>query len=700
MSNQVTLAALSQASNKDEAIEALMAGLNGPQREAAMQIDGPVAAIAGAGAGKTKTLIHRTAHMLVSGIPATSIMLVTFTNKGADEIKTRLQEMIGEDAQYITAGTFHSLIYRCILKQYADHAYFEEKGYNFAECSILDESEAKTLLDQAISMLPEELQDAIQEEDWEKDIAGEMARARAYGMNVEQYGRLKIGFGDPNDMLYRVTYDTWKGYEELMRSVNAIDFDGILMTALDLINADPSVGQELASRFGYLMLDEYQDTNQVQMKIMHDIAKHHQNIFVVGDEKQSIYRFRGADVSVIIGFKKRYPTARIVDMSINYRSTESILEAANVVAQHMSQKITEGTLTVGKSYDGKGAQVAMVEFQSDLEEAEKVAAAVRRDMAQGVLGKDIAILYRSRLAKTAIEQELVKKGIDYKIVGDVGFYQRAEVRNAISLLRMTFRPWDAMATLRMLKNTSFGVSDASAKKAMAKGQTAQSYLKEQAEKKRGNNEPTAVSQKVAPMLGAMQVIRQLVAFDEDADYIRKSVERLWETYLSGGVKRQAEKDNGSVDSALEARMQNVNFLFDRFFSELADGRKPEDILDEISMLSEGSKQQNRDTKNLVQLMTIHASKGLEFRNVYIPAADKDTSIGESEDLDDMEEERRIFYVAITRAMEKLSISYSRRKRKFGIMTDAQPSPFLMELSRGLGRNLFKYRATTAPTLEK
>ncbi len=700
MSATVTLASLSAAQSNDEAVEMLMQGLNAGQREAAMTINGPVAAIAGAGAGKTKTMIHRTAHMLISGIPATSIMLVTFTNKGADEIKNRLQEMVGEDAQYITAGTFHSIIYRCILKQYADHPFFQEAQRNFAECSILDDSEAKTLFEQALSMLPEESLEVLNENEWVKDIDAEMRRARAKGLNADAYARTKIGFGDPKDLLFRMTYDVWTCYEKLMVSMNAIDFDGILMEALDLLNADPTLGKELSTRFGYLMLDEYQDTNPVQMKIMDHIARHHENIFVVGDEKQSIYRFRGSDITVILGFQKRYKNARIIDMSTNYRSTANILKAANIVADHMGQKITDGQLSVGKNYEGQGGEVALVEFQTDLEEAEKVAAAVRRDMAQGVLGKDIAILYRSRLSKAAIEQELVKRGIDYKIVGDVGFYQRAEVRNAIALLRMIFRPWDAMAALRILKNTSFGVSDASAKKAMSKGQTVQAYLKEQAEKTRGKNEPTAVSQKVKPLLGAMDAIRQLVAFEEDPEYIRKSVERLWEIYLMGGVKKQAEKDTGSVDNALEARMQHVNFLFDRFFSEMAEGRKPEDILDELAMLAEGSKQQNQDTRHLVQLMTIHASKGLEFRNVYIPSADKDTSIAESEDIDDKEEERRIFYVAVTRAMEKLSISYARRKRKFGSLMQAEPSPYLMELSRGLGRHLFKFRATTAPSLEK
>lgn len=692
MSNEITLQALMAIPDEDQRIEHLMAPLNKGQRAAAIQLEGPMQAVAGAGSGKTKTLIHRCAHMLLKGIPATSIMLVTFTNKGADEIKNRLAAMVGPDAEYITAGTFHSIIYRCMLKPFADHAYLESIGLDMNECTILDEQESKGLMDEAIKGLDEDSRKLMEENSWDKDVDAEMSWARAQGLSSETYARKRLGIGDPNELLYRLTVDVWNNYSALCRAANGIDFDDIMVVAMHLLQKDPTLGKELATKFRYIMLDEYQDTNPVQMTIMDIICKHHENVFVVGDEKQSIYRFRGSDIKVTTGFKDRFPNTKIIELDTNYRSTYNILKAANCIARNMTLKVTDGQLKVGKNFNGDGQPVRIVEFKTDREEARMLAEAIKRDINQGVLGKDIAILYRSRLVKAALEQELVRRGIDYRIVGDIGFYQRAEVRNGIAMLRMTFRPWDSMAILRILKNTSFGVSDASAKKAMSKGQTPNAYLTELAGKTRGKDGPTAVAQKVAPLIGAMQAIRRLVAYGEESSYIRASMERLWETYLMPGVKKAAEKDAGSLDSAMENRMQNVTFLFDRFFAELEGGRKPEDILDELSLLGEGKNQTERDQSNTISMMTIHASKGMEFPYVYIPGLDADTTPGESEDFDDIEEERRALYVGSTRAMLKLTLTYAVEKVKWGSRMRTCISPFLKELSVGDNIKVLKYEA--------
>lgn len=691
MSQAITLKDIKALNTEAERVELLMQGLNPGQRKCAMNLDGPWAAIAGPGAGKTKTLIVRTAHMLVKAVPATSIMLVTFTNKGADEIRERLEAMVGEEAQYITAGTFHSIILKVILKAYANHPYLESIGINFNECAIFDDSESGALLEEAIKMLPKETQEIIDEKRWGKKIEEQMAAARAKGHTAETYGREMIGFGDALDVLYRITKEVWEHYSTLCRAANGVDFDDILVIANQLMMRDPQLGKELAERFRYIMLDEYQDTNPVQMKIMDQIAKHHENILVVGDEKQSIYGFRGADIRVILEFKTRYPNAHRIDMNINYRSTPNILNAANVLALCMGQKISEGL--VYKDHDNypAGAPVAIVAFQNDLQEAEMIARSIRRDLANGIPGKEIAILYHSRLAKPVIEQALVQAGINYRVVGDIGFYQRAEVKDVIAMLRFTFRPWDSMAGLRLLKCTSFGVSDKGAKKAMASGKTVHAYLTEVADKKRGGSEPSAVSLKLKPLLESMLCIRRLVAYGEDADYIRSAVERMWETYLSPGVNRKAEKDNGPMDDAVAARMQNVAFLFDRFFKELEEGRKPEDILDELSMLGDPSKQGEMDQRLTISIMTLHASKGMEMGHVYLPALDKDTTPGETSDIDVLEEKRRLLYVGMTRAKWKLAMSFSRVKRKHGVKIVTEASPYLNEVARGLKQNIVNYK---------
>ncbi|WP_338924236.1 ATP-dependent helicase (plasmid) [Pseudomonas silesiensis] len=698
MSLPITLSNIRSLSTKEAQIELLLSGLNKGQREAVLVGEGPCAVIAGAGSGKTTVLTRRTCLMLHQGIPATQLLLVTFTNKGAGEIVERLQVMVGEEAQHIAAGTFHSLIFRHILKANVEHPYLLGTNLNMAECTILDETEAKSIFEEAIKSLDEQSQGVIEEHGFDKVIQGEMAAARARGLTPEMYGREKIGYGDVNDVLYRLTVDVWNHYSALCRAANGIDFDDIMVTALALMKKDPAVGQALSQKFRYIMLDEYQDTNPVQDAIIDEIAKHHRNLFVVGDEKQSIYGFRGSDISIILGFTKRYKEAKLVELDFNYRSTAPILEAANCVAKnmHSTQRVTDGQLQKGKVYTGNPAKVSIVEFKTAQEEAEVLAQAIKRDMARGVKGKDIAVLYRKRASKVLIEAELVKQGIDYQIVGDVGFYQRAEVKNGIALLRMTFRPWDHMAILRVLQNTSFGVSDASAKKAIAKEKiTAHAYLTSLASKTRGTKGLlSAVAQKVAPLLESMKLIRQLVACNEDAEYIHQSTLRLWDVYMGSKLKKAAEKDKGAVDEAVESRMGNVKMLFNRFFDELKKGRQPEDILDELSLLIDRKQKTERELEKMVILATLHASKGLEFPHVYLPAMDEDNTPGLGGERDptfeEVEEERRLTYVGITRAMVKLGISYSKYKVKFGKGTHTKASPFIRELSRGTNNPVFKY----------
>ena len=700
MSQPITLANIRSLPDSEAQIELLLSGLNDEQREGVLSVEGPIGVIAGAGTGKTATLTRRTCYMLYTGIPATQLLLVTFTNKGAGEIVERLQVMIGEDAQHIAAGTFHSLIFRHILKANADHPYLLGTNLNMAECTILDESEAETLFREAIKSLDEQSQEVIDEHGFEKAIQIEMAAARAKGHTPEIYAREKIGYGDPNDVLFRLTVDVWNHYSALCRAANGIDFDDIMVTALALMKKDPTIGQALSQKFRYIMLDEYQDTNPVQDAIIDDIAKHHRNIFMVGDEKQSIYGFRGSDVSIIRSIPKRYPEAKIIELKFNYRSTEPILEAANCVAKNMPRKMTDGQLKRGKKQVNNPSKVSIVEFKSAEEEASMLAQAVKRDLSRGVKGKDIAILYRKRVSKTLIEQELVKAGIDYEIIGDVGFYQRSEVKNAIALLRMTFRPWDHMAILRVLQNTSFGVSDSAAKKAISKEKiTAHAYLTNLSTKTRGTKgQLSAVAQKVAPLLESMKIVRQLVACNEDAEYIHTSIMRLWDCYMGSKLKKSAEKDKGSVDEAVEARMTNVKMLFDRFFAELAEGRKPEDILEELSMLIERKQKTERERERMVVLGTLHASKGLEFPHVYLPAMDEDNTPGvgaEEKSPDEVEEERRLTYVGITRAVEKLAISYSKYKVKFGKPCYTRASPFIRELSIGTNNAIFRYGVPAA-----
>ncbi|MHD0644583.1 ATP-dependent helicase [Pseudomonas aeruginosa] len=695
--------AVQELSTFEEKQEALLDGLNPLQRAVALAIHGPVQAVAGAGAGKTKTFIVRCALMILSGIPAANIMMVTFTNKGAQEIKNRLEAMIGPDAQHVVTGTFHSVIFRNILKAYPEHPYLvNDLSLKMSECVILDEDESKSLFEDAIKLLDEPTAKMLNENSWKPRIKEEMNWARAHGMDVTRYEREKIGYGSKEDVLFRVTADVWRHYTRLCRASNGIDFDDILVVAKNLLQKDPTVAHELSQRYRYIQLDEYQDTNPVQAKIMDEIAKYHKNIFNVGDDKQSIYGFRNADITVITGFKDRYKDAKLMELNINYRSTPAILQAANVVATCMNQRITDGQLLTGRNpneFAGQGEQVKLVSFENYEQEAEMIAAGIKRDVGKGVKGKDIAVIYRSRSVKQSLEKYLVKMGIDYEVVGDISFWQRAEVKDAIALLRMTYRPWDSRAVLRVVKNTTMGLSDNAVKKGMVEERmTASAFLEATAKKTKADGTPTTAAGKVGYLVESLRRIRQLDALGEDSEYIRKSIERIWETYLLPGVRKSADKaaEDADGENELENKMLNVTFLFDRFFEEIKNGRKAEDVLDEIAMLGEAKNTTLRDSENTVKLMTIHASKGLEFSHVYLMGMDAETTPGNTEEFDELEEERRLFYVGITRAINYLAISYPRIKHMHNAYDKpTKASPWLVELAKGLGREIHRYQKPQA-----
>ena len=313
-------------------LDELNGDLNEAQREAAEAIYGPVIIIAGAGTGKTKTLTHRVATMLLMGIHPANIMLVTFTNKAAEEIRERIEKMVGENAQYITAGTFHSTIFRNILKKYPESRYLRSIGVSMEECVNIDPDEAEKLVDDAISQLSDEDKAQIEENEWKRShFEKEMSAARANALDVNDY-RASNSIGSDNEVLRRITATVWQAYNRLCREVNGIDFDDILLFADKMLKAEPKIAEDLGERFKYIMLDEYQDTNKVQMGIMDSIAKIHKNICVVGDEKQSIYGFREADIKIILSFKDRYNEAKTVNMNKNYRSYPEIIRYSNACA--------------------------------------------------------------------------------------------------------------------------------------------------------------------------------------------------------------------------------------------------------------------------------------------------------------------------------------------------------------------------------
>lgn len=697
-----------------EKIKVLNQSLNPEQKRAAEKIYGPVIVTAGAGAGKTKTLINRAATMILAGIHPAYILISTFTSKAAAEIKDRLESEIGENGQYVNAGTFHSIIFREIIKKYPDSEFLKKLNFDVEELQILDDKESESLFKDSIKNLDEQDSEIIADADWKlSKFLGEISKHRALGRNHNDYLKY-IQQGSKEEVFQRLTAKIWMDYSNRCRSVNGIDFDDILVVANRLLKAEPLVGKELSERYKYIMLDEYQDTNPVQMMIMDSIAKHHKNIFVVGDEKQSIYAFRGSDISIILNFKDRYPDAVQVDMMRNYRSYSEILRHGNALADAIVDKLNDGQLacelTVTEPQNvqlsRKLNQFNMVQFATDTDEADMVSRAIYRDIKTGVKGSDIFVLYRNRNHKKELEKKMVEMNIPYKIVNDTSFFQRQEVKDAIGLIRFIFQPWDSMAGLRTLKATSMNVSDDAAKVAMQNDRVnVYEFLRMKSQerlraKKKGQDKPdlTAAAKKVAPFMELTQLINESANYQDDPQFLRECIAELWDIYFKEKIAKKEKIGTPQENiNGMNEKIENVHYVLDRFTEALSKGHSLEEVIEDFSMRVETTPDNDTKADQKVQFMTLHASKGLEADVVYIVSFDNLSLPGVGPDGDqpsfeDYEESKRLAYVGITRAKKKCALSYGVDRMHNGKRTVVTASPFMEDISKRTNTKLYKVKS--------
>ncbi|MGD1524433.1 ATP-dependent helicase [Vibrio owensii] len=689
-------------------LDRINAPLNPEQKLAAETLHGPVMVIASAGAGKTKTLIHRVASMIVSGISPKDIMVVTFTNKAASEIKERLEEMpeIGLNAQFICAGTFHSIILREIIKQFPESKFLNAIGIDVREMTNIDEKDASSLLKQAVELQPEADRDIISDNEWRTSyFEKEMSIHRAMGHDVKDYV-YDSSAGSDKEEFKRITANVWQTYNRLCREANGIDFDDILLFADKMLRAEPEIAKQLSERFKYMMLDEYQDTNKVQQSIMDAIAMHHNNICTVGDEKQSIYGFRGADINVIMGFKTRYSNANLIGLSRNYRSYSAIIGFANACADAMSQRLNDGQMINEKQVEEppqlaaqrKSNLATMVEFHSAKQEAEYIVKGIMRDLRLGIKGQDIAVLYRNKTLKSLVEKKLVENQVPYELVGDTSFYQKAEVKDMIALVRFMFHPYDSMAGLRMLNATKFGVSQKKAKEAMAKdGVNVYEFLMQKSQermksKRKGDAdfELKAYAKKLQPFMGLCKEVKDAAYFGDNPQFIADVIAQVWDIYFKPSLELKSKRSTSADhQDQMDTRIQNVQFVLERLTDSLKKGMTIDEVIEDLVFMVEANPELDRNKDAKVKLMTLHASKGLEFENVYMIGVDELTMCGDEPSDDEVEESRRLTYVGITRAMKKLAISYAKSRSNFGEEVHVQGSRFLDEIESRL--NVKRYR---------
>jgi DNA helicase-2/ATP-dependent DNA helicase PcrA len=641
-------------------------GLNESQRDAVTNTEGPVMVIAGAGSGKTRVLTYRIAHLINKGVDPFNILALTFTNKAAKEMKERIGKIIGFDqARKLWMGTFHSVFSRILRKE------AEKIGYptNF---TIYDTADAKNLIKAILK--EKNLDDKVYKPN---AVYGRISQAKNNLISVQAYLNNSTIITDDKASGRPQMGEIYQIYCDRCFRAGAMDFDDLLYKTNILLRDYPDLLHKYQHQFKYIMVDEYQDTNYSQYLIVKKLAAVLENICVVGDDAQSIYAFRGANIQNIFNFKTDYPTFQQFKLEQNYRSTQVIVNAANSVIKHNTKQIDKDVWTSNV----EGDKIKVVRSNSDNDEGEKTASDIfftkNNDLVQFL---DFAILYRTNAQSRAMEEALRRQNIPYKIYGGQSFYQRKEIKDLISYFRLAANPQDEEALKRIINYPARGIGKTSLEKIMVTANENNCSLWQVVSSPTETQLPITGASfiKINTFVTMMQSFRSMLtthsAF-EVAEHIAKSSGILKDLY--------ADKSPEGV-----SRYDNIQELLNgiKNFSETIDENNPDekkllsDFLIDVALLTDADNEKEED-KNKVALMTIHSAKGLEFPYVYVVGMEENLfpsqlSINSKADL---EEERRLFYVAITRAEKRATLSYAVTRFKWGNLTHCEPSRFIEEI---------------------
>jgi DNA helicase-2/ATP-dependent DNA helicase PcrA len=646
-----------------------LSGLNDKQREAAETVEGPVLILAGAGSGKTRTITYRIAHMVDNlGIKKDSILGVSFTNKAAKEMRERVITLLGSRrSRGIALVTFHSLGVRILKKE------IEKLGYHL-NFSIYDQSDQGSIVREALKLYHAEKKFDV------KDVLSKISFLKNAGVT-------EMDFADsphfnPEDPYSHATEYAYRYYQEKLKFFNAIDFDDILFLTLKLFRSFPEVAKAYSEQFNYIMVDEYQDTNTLQFELIRHLTSTHNNLCVVGDDDQSIYGFRGADITNILEFEKAFPGSKVVKLEENYRSVSSILNLANNVIKE-NKKRRDKTLWSQKQSDHIPLLWAMGNADH---EAEVIVEEVVRHQGNGGHLGDIAILYRSNTQAQIIEDQLRLSQVPYTIIGGQKFYDKKEVKDLMSYLFVILNPNDQMAIRRILNIPHRGIGNVTLEKYLAKSTEDKIPLFEALEKY-----PSIDPQRSAGIVKFVELIKKYKK--QFATYsLAQSISTLIEEidYLNFIDKqydnaKQVERRRKDVMHFIESSERFTNYYKENANLKLFCERL---LLQDSQDKDDADDAEDGDVrKNEVTLMTLHSSKGLEFRTVFLVGVEEETlphkkTISQGEDIS---EERRLCYVGITRAQERLIMTYCKMRKLFGKETPRFRSRFLNDL---VDKNLF------------
>ncbi|MDT7855272.1 3'-5' exonuclease [Rubrivirga sp. S365] len=642
------------ASADDGAVEALLGGLNPVQQEAARATEGPVMIIAGPGSGKTRTLTHRVA-VLIAAKKAwpSQILALTFTNKAAREMRARVTDLVGDEAKGMWMGTFHSVFSR-VLRREADKIGFSR---NF---TIYDSDDTERLLKELMTRYGIDPKRVTP-----RSVRSAISGAKNAQVGPDEYARLA---GDP---FTEAAAKLYTPYNAALRQANAMDFDDLLGWPIRLFEQHPEVLKEYQRRWRYLHIDEYQDTNRTQYVLAKLLAAEHRNICVVGDDAQSIYAFRGADIQNILSFQKDYPEAKTIRLEQNYRSTQRIVRLADAVISGNTKQLDK-TLWTDNS---EGDPVILMEALSERDEAQKVERTIRDLRSRSGIGwSDVAVLYRTNAQSRSIEEALRRGGIPYRLVGGVSFYQRKEIKDALAYLRLAVNPSDEASLLRVVNTPTRGIGGKTVDQLRAYATEHRVGLWQAVQDPGG----AGLSPRAAKAVeGFGFLVSRFASKAQTAPADELARELIQETGLL-----QSYRDQNTPEAL--ARLENIHELLNAV-AEFAGGdpsgepRTLSEFLQEVSLVADVDRLGDDD--NRVTLMTLHASKGLEFKVVFVTGLEEGLFplAKAAQDPTELEEERRLLYVGVTRAEEALYLSYARSRYRYGDQQSSVRSRFLDEL---------------------
>ena len=617
--------------------------LNQQQKEAVLYNEGPLLILAGAGSGKTKVLTTKIAYLIEElWVSPYEILAITFTNKAAHEMKDRVYQLIGQEANAIQISTFHSFGLKIIKENY------ENLGYdkNFV---IMDSDDSLTIVKKI-----------LKNQNYDPKIYNPKAIKNKISSCKNELISPKDYEIYANNDYEKVIKQVYEKYEQKLKENNAVDFDDLLCLPIKLLKKHPSILQTYQERYKYILIDEYQDTNEAQYILSKMISAKYKNICVVGDADQAIYGFRGANYKYILNFEKDYPNAKSIKLEQNYRSTKTILDAANCVIKN-NQSRKEKNLWSTKD---EGEKITYYHAYDEKDESHYVASTIKKLQEKNVSLADIAVLYRTNAQSRVLEEELLKQSIPYKIVGGFSFYARKEIKDLLAYLKLIYNPKDDVSFLRVINTPKRGIGSKTIENLTTQAEALNCSLFE------------------AITGGKEQAFQQLI-IDLQQQSNETTLTQLIDKVLElSGLKKELENEK-TLEA--EIRLENLEEFksITKSFEEKEGLVSLEDFLYEVSLVND--KDEYEDNYNRVNLMTIHAVKGLEFDVVFIVGLEEGIfpHINSLMSANDIEEERRLCYVAITRAKEKLYILNTRRRVLFGNNQINPPSRFLKEIDTSL-----------------